>query len=128
MGSYDSCVCLRADSRVLWAKSIDDPSQTQIDSTSHECRRNGEAHNLHQESCLRPLILPTLNPANISKDLKNDTCCHSECEGRGTSSEGKGCQICDEGDTEESQKSGVCRQRDAVEIVRARDGTLGSDF
>jgi hypothetical protein len=129
-GTYNASISLRTDPRILRPKSIDDSAETEINTPSHERRRDCQTHNLHQEPCLAPLVLPALNTSNIANNFEGYPSDESEREGC--------CATCDcvcgeeaeERNAEEREEGGVCRQGDAVVVVGGGDvaGTESAVF
>ena len=115
--TYDSGICFRRNSRVLWTKSIDNSPQAKIDRSSHESRRDSKTHDLYQEAVLSPLVLVTLDTSNVTNDFEDHTADHSKMEGESSTGNSIGCEEADQGDGKEREEGGVCTQGDTVEVV-----------
>ncbi len=116
--AYNPSVHLWADATVLGPERVNDSPQAEIDTTGHKSRRDSQAHNLHQETCLAPLVLPALDSPNVANDFENDSGKHCEVECDCTTSESIGYKETDEGDGEKSEEGRVGCKRYAVVIIR----------
>ena len=99
------------------------PAKTEVDSTGHKGRGDGQTHDLHEESVVVPLVLPAHDTANIAEDFQNDAAHHRNREGRGTSGEGIGEEVPEERDAKESSKGGIGAYGHTVEVVGQVDVT-----
>lgn len=115
--AYNTSVGLRANARILRTKCINNSSQAKVDPSGHESRRDCQAHNLHQETCLTPLVLMTLDPPNIANDFEDDSGKHGEVKSECSAGESIGCEKSDKGDGKECEESGIGRERNSIVIV-----------
>lgn len=120
--TYEACISLRLNPRVLRPERIHNPSQAKINPRGQKCRRDSQAHNLHQEPRLLPLIMPAEYPSNITNDFQCNATGHGDCECGSSPAECIGDDEANEGDGEERKEGGVCGEGDAIEVVGGIDG------
>lgn len=116
-GDEDSRIILGRQPRVFATECCDNPSQTQVDTRSHERRSNCKTTNLHQEAILAPGVLPAHDAAGVAEHLADEAQDECDIESRADSSDGPCDDISDEREGEDGQKGSIGSEIEPVFII-----------
>ena len=113
----------------MGTERANDATETEIDASGHECRCDGEAHNLHEEAILRPLVLPRHYSSNVSQYLQESPSAESKCESvvnlrAPPPSNHHRQKVHEKAEGEECEESGVGADGNTIVVEGGVDGTF----
>jgi hypothetical protein len=115
--AHDEGVVAGFDPGVLLAIRNDNPAKTEIETSSHERRADGQAADLNHEAGIIPRVVIAHNAADVAKDLAYDAEREGDAKGRGPAGRGPDDDETDEGQGEDDGEGDVGGQVDVVVVV-----------